>query len=185
MTEARRKATYEDLLKLPDHVVGEIVNGELVVSPRPAARHAKSATRMAASLRDFDGDEPPGGWWLLLEPELHFDEDVVVPDLAGWRRERMPEMPDVPAFTLAPDWICEVLSPRNTRHDRIAKMEVYLREEVGHAWLVDPIAETLEVYRRHGGAWLQIGRHAGDAKVRAEPFEVEEIDIGRWWLRAR
>jgi len=185
---AKRRATYADLLAVPEHLVAEILDGELVVSPRPAARHARASSVIASDLagpfdRGPEGPPPPlGGWWLLYEPELHLGADVIVPDLAGWRRERMPQIPDVAAFTLAPDWVCEVISPSTARIDRVRKMAIYAREKVGHLWLVDPAAHTLEVYRLDGARWTVAGNHAASEHVRAAPFEAVEIDIARWWI---
>jgi Uma2 family endonuclease len=153
MTAAvRRRATYNDLLELPEIVVGEIVDGTLIATPRPASRHARASSRLGVRLGGaFDSDDGnPGGWILLDEPELHLGEDVLVPDMAGWRRHRMPEMPLTPAFDLASDWICEVLSPGTAALDRTQKLPIYAREGVAHAWLVDPIEQTLESFRRDG-----------------------------------
>lgn len=187
MTDARRVARYEDLLDLPDNVVGEIVNGEVVVSPRPAGPHGRAESAVTSALfppfdRRLDGGDTPGGWWIVAEPELHLGEDVLVPDVAGWRRERLPEGPKDAAFTVAPDWVCEVVSPRTARHDRIVKMELYGRYGVGHVWIVDPLDRTLEVYRRHDGAWLRVQAVADWVGIRAEPFDAVEIDMGRWWI---
>lgn len=180
------RATYEDLMKVPDHMVAEIIDGELVVSPRPAARHARTATRMGTDLvGPFDrppGQGGPGGWILLDEPELHLGENVIVPDLAGWRRERMPEVPDVPAFTLVPDWVCEILSPRSVRIDRVRKMTLYAAEGVEFFWLVDPQARTLEALRREGAAWVVASTHADQDRVRAVPFDAIELDLSSWWI---
>ncbi|MBI5481648.1 MAG: Uma2 family endonuclease [Deltaproteobacteria bacterium] len=183
----RAPATYEDLLKVPDHMIAEILDGDLEVSPRPGARHTRNASVMHGDLcARFDGppDGPgtPGGWWILFEPELHLGADVVVPDLAAWRRERMPEIPDVAFFTLAPDWVCEVLSRGKERAVRVRKMPIYAREGVGHAWLADPVAKVLEVMRLEAGRWVVVGAFAGDERVRAEPFDAVELDLGRWWL---
>ena len=123
----------------------------------------------------------PGGWWILDEPELHLGPDVLVPDLAGWRRSRMPEVPNVPFSTLAPDWVCEVLSPSTTTLDRTKKLDIYAREHVGHAWLVDPIARTLEVLRREDGRWLIRATHAGSDVVRATPFGEVDLDLRGLW----
>jgi Uma2 family endonuclease len=123
-----------------------------------------------------------GGWWILLEPELHLGEDVLVPDWAGWRRERMPVSPNAPAFTQAPDWICEVVSPSTGRIDRSRKMQIYARDGVSHLWLVDPLLETLETYRTESGRWLVVGTPAGEDTVRAEPFDAVELQLGRWWM---
>jgi len=128
-----------------------------------------------------DGIDGPGGWVILIEPELHLEGDVVVPDLAGWRRERMPEIPDVAFFTLAPDWVCEILSPSSERFDRGRKLRIYAREGVSHAWLVKPEAKTLEVMRRQGEQWLLAAVHEGDAVVRAEPFDAIELPLSPLW----
>jgi Putative restriction endonuclease len=185
MKPARRRATYADLEKVPEHLVAEIVDGELVTSPRPASRHAGSSSALGYFLSGpfRFGIGGPGGWLILDEPELHLGEDVLVPDLAGWRRDRMPEMPDVAAFTLAPDWICEVLSPSTGVLDRARKLPIYARRGVGHAWLVDPLQRTLEVFRREGGSWLLVTTFAGDDKVRAEPFDAIDLDLAAVWSR--
>lgn len=179
-----REATYEDLLALPEHVVGEIVDGELIVSPRPAAPHARASSILAGDLGPpFDrGRGGPGGWWILFEPELHLDKHVLVPDLAGWRRERMPVFPTAAFFALAPDWICEVLSPASLRLDRVGKLAIYLEQGVGWVWLVDPLARTLEIFERSGDRWALAAAHEGDAVVRAVPFDAIEIEIGGWWV---
>jgi Uma2 family endonuclease len=183
---AKRRATYDDLLRVPDQKVGEIVDGDLHVSPRPASRHALAASRLGAELGGpFDrGRGGPGGWWILDEPELHLGEDVLVPDLAGWRRERLPEFPDTAAFTLAPDWVCEVVSPSTEGLDRAKKMPVYARERVAHLWLVNPLARTLEVYRLTEGRWVLLGTHEGEARVRVEPFDAVELELGGLWVPA-
>lgn len=183
-----RRATYEDLLAVPDHQVAELVDGELHVNPRPASPHARTASRMGIDLGGpFDGDpggpDGPGGWWILFEPELHFGEDVLVPDLAGWRRERMTSIPDVPFFTLTPDWVCEVVSQGTESLDRVKKMRVYGREAVPHLWLVNPRSMTLEVYSHAPpSGWLLDASHHGAEHVRARPFEAVELDLSRWWL---
>jgi Uma2 family endonuclease len=158
----KRRATYEDLVAVPSHLVAEIVDGDLHVSPRPASRHALASSRLGSELGPpFDrGQGGPGGWWTIFEPELHLQADVVVPDLAGWRRERLPEFPDTPAFTLAPDWVGEVVSPSTERLDRAKKMPVYGRERVGHLWIVDPTVRTLEVYRLSDSWWLLLSNAA-------------------------
>src|SRR5260370_28207090 len=146
---AKRRATYDDVLQVPPHRVAEIVDGDLHVSPRPASRRALAASALGSGLGPpfHHARGGPGGWWILFEPELHFGEDVLVPDLAGWRRERMPEFPDTAAFTLAPDWARKVVSPSTERLDRAKKLPVYARENVPSLWLVNPAALTLEVYR--------------------------------------
>ena len=179
----RRKATYDDLLKVPDHLVAEILDGELFTSPRPAPRHADASSGLGGALRGpFDrGPGGPGGWRILDEPELHLGDDVVVPDLAGWRRERLPRLPEAAFLALAPDWVCEVLSPSTAAIDRVKKLTIYAREAVGHAWLVDPIAQTLEMLRLEGGRWTIASTWAGTAVVRAEPFDAIELDLTWLW----
>lgn len=181
------RATYDDLKALPENVVGEILAGELVVSPRPSSPHAHASSLIGADLvgpfhRGPQGPGGPGGWWILDEPELHFHGDVVVPDLAGWRHARMPRMPRVAAFELAPDWVCEIVSERTGKHDRGAKAAIYAREGVPHYWLVDPADRLIEVRRLQNGAWVVVGTYEDDARARIEPFGEIELDIGRWWL---
>ena len=184
-TKARvpKRATYADVEALPDHVVGEILDGELYASPRPRLRHAMAATRLTGRLSPpfDDGRGGPGGWWLLIEPELHLGEDIVVPDLAGWRRERLPDVPDEPHLELEPDWVCEILSPSTERIDRGLKLGVYAREKVPHAWLVNPGTRTLEVLRLQGHEWLIASVHSDADRVRAEPFDAIELDLAGLW----
>lgn len=182
----RPESAYEALERLPPNFVGEIIDGELFASPRPSTVHGRAAGQLGKELGPFDkrpGREGPGGWLILPEPELHLRGDVLVPDLAGWRRERMPEMPIVVGVELAPDWLCEVLSPSTERLDRARKMAVYAREGVKHLWLVDPRPQTLEVYRLEGNRWVLLGTHAGNGPVQAEPFEVIPIDLAALWAR--
>jgi Uma2 family endonuclease len=183
---AKRRATYADVLAAPRPLVAEIVDGVLRTSPRPAVPHARASSRLGGKLSGpFDeGRGGPGGWVLLDEPELHLgpEPDIVVPDLAGWRRERMPRIPMQDAFIkLAPDWLCEVVSPSTQAFDRGEKMDVYARERVRHAWLVDPLAKLLEVWRLEGEKWLRLRTWHGDARVRAEPFEAFELELEALW----
>lgn len=187
MPPARRRATYQDVLDAPEHVVAEIIDGELYTSPRPASPHARASSAIGSDLfGSFDGPPngsgKPGGWWILYEPELHLGLDILVPDLAGWRQERMPQIPNVPYFTQAPDWVCEVVSPSSGRLDRVRKMRIYAREQIGYAWLVDPLQQTLEVYRLEAGHWVVSSTHGGAELARAEPFDALELTIDRWWL---
>lgn len=186
MPAEQRTTVYEDFLAVPPHLVAEIIRGTLRTFPRPASRHARASTRLGAKLsRTFDeGDGGPGGWVLLDEPELRLHGHILVPDLAGWRRERMPEMPDAPFFELAPDWISEVLSPATAATDREEKMPIYAELGVAHLWLVDPIASTLEAYERTSeGRWLLLGAWSGAARVHAEPFDLLELDLTALWAR--
>ena len=184
-TPAQKRATYEDLLAVPEPLVAEILDGALITHPRPGAPHARAASRLGMDLGGpFDrGRGGPGGWLILDEPELHLHPDVVVPDLAGWRRERMPEMPDGAAFELAPDWACEVLSPSTASVDRTVKMSIYARERVGHVWLVHPLDRTLEAYRLETGRWVVVGTWKDDDRARIEPFEAIELELAAFWER--
>ena len=181
--ETKRRATYADIEALPENMVGQIIDGELIAMSRPASPHAVAHSTIGALLlTTFQvGQRAPGGWWIVNEPELHFGEDVLVPDIAGWRRERMPQMRRVPFFTLAPDWVCEVLSPSTASLDRKRKREIYAREGVEYVWLVDPGTRTLEVFRRQESQWVALGTYSGEARVRAEPFEALELDLGALW----
>jgi Uma2 family endonuclease len=178
----KKGATYDDLRRVPDHYVAEMFDGDLYVSPRPAAPHVRAATKLAAKLDgpfDFDG---PGGWILLAEPELHFGSDVLVPDVAGWRRERLPAVPNDAYFTLAPDWVCEVVSPSTEAIDRGRKLRIYAREGVAHTWLVDPLRQTLEVLVLEGGGFEPIAEHHGNASIRARPFDAIELELRALWI---
>ena len=181
----RTPASYADLQLLPPNAVGEIIAGTLYASPRPASPHAAASSALGEELGPpfKRGRGVPGGWIILDEPELHLRDDVLVPDLAGWRRERMPEMPVAPAFVMAPDWACEVLSPSTAVIDRSEKMPVYARERVGHVWLVDPVLRTLELFRLDGEGYRVVATWHDDARVRAEPFDALELELGVLWAR--
>jgi len=176
-----RRATYEDLLQVPDHFVAEILEGELYVNRRPASPQARATTKLGMII-GAEFDLPSSGQWLFInQPELHFGEDVIVPDIAGWRRSRMPVVPNVPWFDLAPDWICEALSPSTQRLDRFKKMPAYAREGVQYAWIIDADLQSLEAFRLENGRWSNIAQHLGDAVVRVEPFESLEIKLANLW----
>lgn len=185
MGEAKRRANYEDLVAVADTLVAEILGGELVTHPRPGAPHANASSTLGWALTGpfRFGKDGPGGWVILDEPELHLDADVLVPDIAAWRRERMPQVPDTAAFDLSPDWICEVLSLSTVATDRADKMPIYARAGVAHAWLVDPTARTLEAYRLESGAWRLVGTWRDDARARIEPFAAIELELSALWAR--
>jgi Uma2 family endonuclease len=180
----KKPATYQDIVDLPEHQVGEIIDGELYVSSRPAARQAKVSSILGMDLGSpFQrGRGGPGGWWIVDEPELHFGQNVLVPDLAGWRRERLPHLPNAPYFELAPDWVCEVLSPSTAKLDVVLKLPKYARAGVKHAWIVDPMNRLLEVFRQEHEQWVLVTTFGGDDKVRAEPFEAVELELVELWL---
>ena len=178
-----RRATYQDVLDAPPNKVAEIVSGTLYTSPRPAAPHALASSSLGSDLSNpFQfGRGGPGGRWIIDEPELHLGEDILVPDLAGWRRERMPEYPGGAYFTLAPDWLCEVLSPSTRRLDLLGKRPVYAREGVGHLWLVDPVDRTLEAFELRDGQWAPIAAAKDDEPVCIHPFDAVTFSLGDLW----
>ncbi len=177
------KSAYEQWLELPENVVGEILMGELYVSPRPAPKHARASSILGGSLTGpFDqGNGGPGGWWILDEPEIHLESTIIVPDIAGWKRERMPQIPDEAFFSVVPDWVCEVASPSTAGLDRARKMPFYAQSGVKHFWLVDPIAKSLEVYENDHGRWVVVHTYVDDEKVWAVPFDAIEIDLSTLW----
>ena len=182
-----RPATYEDLMNVPDTMVAEIVDDELHASPRPALRHANVSSSLGALIGGpfHHGRGGPGGWRILDEPELHFGRNVLVPDLAGWRRARLPRLGDAAYCTVPPDWVCEVLSASTVSLDRVKKLAIYAREQVGHAWLVDPMARTLEVLRLEAGRWTILATHTGSDVVRAEPFTDIDLELASLWADER
>ena len=178
-----RIASYEDILRLPENVVGEIVNGELVVSPRPSPAHARASSSLGMGIGGpFDhGRGGPGGWVILDEPELHLEPHVLVPDLAGWRRERMPSLPTTSWFELPPDWICEVLSPSTAIIDRTQKQEIYRQQGIPWLWFVDTTTHTIEVLQNAEGGWFVAGTFGGKVEARMPPFDAVPIEIGSLW----
>lgn len=181
------RASYAEIEALPRHIVGELLRGHLYTYARPAVRqlHGTCCLKALLGAKFFDGLGGDGGWWLLKEPELHLLDDVMVPDIAGWRVENVPELPDVPWFTTPPDWVCEVLSSSTAAVDRAIKMPLYANAGVGHLWLLDPVLRTLEVFAREGTRWLLLDTLADDARVRAEPFTALEWNLDVLWLRKR
>ena len=181
----RRRERYEAYARVPAHQRAEIVRGTLYVAPRPSPRHANAASVLGVELgAPFQrGRGGPGGWWILDEPELHLVElEPIVPDLAGWRVERMPELPETAHFDIVPDWVCEVLSPSTETIDRNEKLPLYAEHGVTHVWLVDPVAKTLEVCAEpEAGRWREVRVHEGDARVRAAPFHDIELELAALW----
>jgi Uma2 family endonuclease len=183
-TPAARDATYEDLCKVPDHLVAQIIHGQLITLPRPAPRHALASSVLGAEIGGpfhTGRHGGPGSWWILDEPELHLGRDILVPDLAGWRRERMPALPETAFFELPPDWICEVLSPATAQMDRVDKLALYAAHGVAHAWLVDPDAKTLEVFALRGGQWIFTLALKESDEVCAPPFDAINFSLAALW----
>lgn len=179
----KKRATYQDVLDAPEFVVAEIIGGELRLTPRPGGPATSVASKIAGALIPpfNEARGGPGGWIVLIEPELHLGDDVVVPDLAGWRIERLPRVPEGAFFTVTPDWVCEVMSRSSETTDRLAKLPLYATSGVGHSWLVSPRRHTLEAFRLHEGHWLAIAGHTGNVTARIEPFDALEIDLTRLW----
>jgi Uma2 family endonuclease len=180
---APKYATYQDVLDAPEHLIAEVINGSLYTQPRPAAPHAQTASVLAMDLGTpfHRGRGGPGGWVILYEPELHLGRDILVPDLAGWRRERMPEVPSSAYFELAPDWVCEVLSSGTHLRDRRDKLPIYAREAVPYLWLVDPLAHSVEVFVLDGSTYRCMAVHGEDEQVRLVPFEAVELELKALW----
>ena len=178
-----RRATYQDVLDAPPDMVAEVVDGTLHIFDRPAVPHARAGSKLLRYIgAPFDdGRGGPGGWWILYEPQIHLGEDIVVPDIAGWRRERMPVYPDTAYFTLAPDWVCEVLSPSTRKLDLGGKSAVYAQAGVEYIWFVDPIARSLEAKVLRGGKWVAIATLHDDATVSLPPFEAISFNLGDLW----
>lgn len=177
----REHATYEDLLKVPENMVAELIDGELYASPRPSIPHADTTSELLSILRSEFGPRGVRGWHILFEPELHLERNILVPDLAGWRVERVPVMPRDAAISVPPDWVCEVLSHSTARIDRAKKLPIYAQYGVVHAWIVDVDEQYLEVKRLIDGRWSDVAIFTGAEKIRAEPFESIEIDMTLVW----
>ena len=188
MDPARKLATYDDLLRLPEDVRAEILAGELVTMPAPRPRHSKPQRALShfvgGPFDDDDGFGGPGGWWILIEVDVQMAADVVRPELAGWRRVRMPD-PDRRPIEVTPDWVCEVLSPSTASRDRVYKRDLYARHGVAHYWLVDPLARTLKALELRDGRWVELGAWDDAAAGRIPPFDAVELAVGRLFLPAR
>ncbi len=181
----RSRATYEDLFGIPENMTGEIIDGEMIATPRPSRRHVYVSSALGGELTppyQFGRGGGPGGWIILVEPEIKLGEDILVPDLGGWRKERFPKEEQTNWISVPPDWVCEVLSPRTMRIDKIRKMPVYAKNGVKHLWLIDPVAKSLDVFRLESGKWIVAGFYAEDDKARPEPFQEIEIELANLWL---
>jgi Uma2 family endonuclease len=179
--DKKRRATYQDVIDAPETMVAELIGGELRLFNRPGGPATAIASSLGDELVPFKrGPRGPGGWLILDEPEVHFGEEVIVPDLAGWKRERLPLVPDG-FFTVAPDWVCEVLSKSTEKIDRIEKMPVYAAAGVGHVWLIQPRRRTLEAYRLQQGKWVTLGVYTDTDRACIEPFDAIELDLAALW----
>ena len=184
-TERLPITIYAQLLALPEGMTGEIIAGELHAQPRPTGKHAVAERGLSGNLvgpLDF-GRGGPGGWWIIPEPEIHFvrDSEVVVPDLAGWRRERMPSIPEDQRFEVVPDWVCEILSPSTVQRDRATKLPLYARRGVSFAWLVARLERTLEAFALREGAWVLTAVLKDDDPVQVQPFDAISFPLSDLW----
>ena len=179
----KRRATYQDVIDSPEHMVAEIIGGELRLSNRPAGPAIAVASAIGEELGPpfKRGRGGPGGWLILDEPELHLGDEIVVPDLAGWRRERLSIVPDAAFITVPPDWVCEVLSKSTEKTDRTEKMPLYASFGVPHAWLVHPRRRTLEAFQLRDGKWLATAVYKDTDRARIEPFDAIELDLAVLW----
>lgn len=177
---------YQRLIDLPENLTGEIIGGELYVQSRPTGPQAiaSAVLRMDIGSALHRGRGGPGGWWILFEPEVHFvrDTEVLVPDIAGWRRERMPSIPQGHRFEVVPDWVCEALSPSTRSKDRVLKMKAYAQHGVAFLWLADPSARSLETYALNEGRWTVTGLFQEQDAVSAPPFEAITLALGDLWV---
>jgi Uma2 family endonuclease len=180
---AKRHATYADLEAVPPNLVAEIIYGALVTHPRPVGRHANTSFRLGNRLGPGyeDGDDGPGGWLFMNEPEVQFGASTLVPDLAGWKRDRLARPPDVSLIEVVPDWVCEILSPSTERYDRNAKRDIYAASRVPFLWLLDPRIKVLEVFELHNRHWSLAGTFSGFDEVRAVPFEAAAFPLNTLW----
>lgn len=183
LSPIKRPATYQDILDAPENMVAELIYGALHTQPRPRGGHVQVESSLQIELgnafhRDRGG---PGGWWILVEPECHFGENVVVPDIAGWQRERMPKLPDDHRFLVPPDWVCEILSPSTRTIDLTDKRDIYGSHGVAHLWFVDPDARTLEAFALKDGTWTLLAALKDDAAVSVPPFDAISFSLGDLW----
>jgi Uma2 family endonuclease len=180
----KKRATYADLEAVPPHLVAEIIDGELVTHPRPSPRHGGASTALGIRLGSsfqFGGRDGPGGWIFVDEPELHLGSNVVVPDLAGWRRERLVAYPDTSYFETVPDWVCEVLSASTERRDRTVKTRIYAEAGIPYLWIVDPRQQLLQAFTLLDKQWLLAGTWTADDQVRAQPFDAISFSLADLW----
>lgn len=184
MDPARKLPTLADLDALPSGVKGEIIEGVLYTMTRPRALHQRTIRDVGSGLGDpFERSRGgPGGWWILPEPGIELpNTPEIAPDLAGWRRERLPTLPDDEPIRVVPDWVCEILSPSTRRHDLLVKKPYYAKIGVAHHWLIDREARTVTAYRLESGRWSELGVFGDESDARIEPFADVSLDIASWW----
>lgn len=184
---AQRLATYEDLLALPEDVRAEIVGGQIVTAPAPLPKHSKAQRALGAFVGgpfdDDDGRGGPGGWWIFIEVDVALSaHDIVPPDLAGWRRDRLVDPGEQRPITVAPDWVCEILSPSTASRDRVQKRKLYADAGISHYWIVDLDARTLEAFALEAGRWVLVASHDDQATAAIPPFEAIQLEVGRLFL---
>ena len=181
--KGKRQATYADIETAPEHLVAEIINGELFTHPRPSLRHGVTATSLVDELTGpfQKGRGGPGGWVFAIKPEIKFSENILVPDIAAWRRERLPGIPTRNFIEIAPDWICEVLSGSTEKRDRSLKKDIYAAGNVQHLWLIDPRLQLLEVFQLRDALWTNLGTWNSDDEVRAAPFDAISFSLADLW----
>jgi len=177
----RRLATYADLARLPEGTRAEVIGGEVQLFDSPLPRHGRVQSGLLGSIGGpFDFDGAPGGWWILPTVDVELGvHDIVSPDVAGWRRERVPKFPASRPIAIVPDWICEIVSPSNERHDTIRKADLYFRCRVPFYWLVRPDERTLQAWRHSELGWIVAGTWTDGDKVGIPPFEAVPLDVGR------
>lgn len=178
-------ATLADLEALPEHMKGELIDGVLYAMTRPRAVHQGIAGAVFADvLMPFQrGRGGPGGWWILPEPGIELPRaPEISPDVAGWRRERMPALPVNRAINVVPDWVCEVLSPTTRGYQLLVKRRLYAASGVPFLWEIDRESQTLSVLRLEGGRWVDLGAYRDEEEARLPPFEAAAINVREWWL---
>ncbi len=179
---SKRRATYQDVLDAPPHLVAELIDGELYTFPRPAPPNAVAQAMLLTIINNSFHGNGAGGWWIMTEPQLRLGENSLVPDIAGWRKTRMPKPPKTAYFEMAPDWLCEILSPSTRKIDLFRKVPIYAREAVSHLWILEPVALTVDAYNLCGGKWLPIDSQSGYATVSLPPFEAISFGLGNLWI---
>ena len=184
MTTAERQrptTTVDEWLREPAEKRYELIDGDLIEKAAPDFSHGSAQAGLIAHLHPWfhqrDGGDRPGGWWIASEVDVVLDDNGFRPDIAGWRRERVPEMPKTRPVRVRPDWICEIVSESNATTDTIKKLRRYHQAGVPHYWLLDPATRTLAVYRHAAEGYQSVLVAEAGETARAEPFEAIELRI--------